>query len=119
MGEGRSHRDKVFQEKGFIMNTEVVWNFLSTQGADFGLKILGAIAAWVVGRWLIALAVRLIGAALEKGRKIDATLTQYLKSIISVLLTLVLVLAMFSLAEDLGAALRRRFMPSDESGPAA
>ena len=97
MGEGRSHRDKVFQEKGFIMNTEVIWNFLSTQGADFGLKILGAIAAWVIGRWLIALAVRLIGAALEKGRKIDATLTQYLKSIISVLLTLVLVLAILDI----------------------
>ncbi len=97
MGAGRSHRDKVFQEKGFIMNMEVVWNFLSTQGADFGLKILGAIAAWVVGRWLIALAVRLIGAALEKGRKIDATLTQYLKSIISVLLTLVLVLAILDI----------------------
>ena len=42
-------------------------------------------------------AVRLIGAALEKGRKIDATLTQYLKSIISVLLTLVLVLAILDI----------------------
>lgn len=79
------------------MNMEVVWDFLSTQGADFGLKILGAIAAWVVGRWLIGLAVRLIGAALEKGRKIDATLTQYLKSIISVLLTLILVLAILDI----------------------
>jgi small conductance mechanosensitive channel len=79
------------------MNMEVVWNFLSTQGADFGLKILGAIAAWVVGRWLIAMAVRLIGAALEKGKKIDATLTQYLKSIISVLLTLILVLAILDI----------------------
>jgi small conductance mechanosensitive channel len=28
-----------------IMNTEVIWNFLSTQGADFGLKVLGALAA--------------------------------------------------------------------------
>lgn len=32
------------------MNMEIVWNFLTTQGADFGLKILGAIAAWVLGR---------------------------------------------------------------------
>lgn len=79
------------------MNMEAIWTFLSTQGADFGLKILGAIAAWVVGRWLIALAVRLIGAALERGRKIDATLTQYLKSIISVLLTLILVLAILDI----------------------
>ncbi len=79
------------------MNMEAIWTFLSTQGADFGLKILGAIAAWVVGRWLIALTVRLIGAALERGRKIDATLTQYLKSIISVLLTLILVLAILDI----------------------
>jgi len=79
------------------MNTEVVWNFLSTEGADFGLKILGAIAAWIVGRWLIGLTVRLIGTALEKGKKLDATLTQYLKSIISVLLTLVLILAILDI----------------------
>lgn len=79
------------------MNMEVIWNFLSTQGADFGLKILGAIAAWIVGRWLIGLAVRLIGAGLEKGRKLDATLIQYLKSIISVTLTLILVLAILDI----------------------
>ncbi len=30
-----------------MMNTEAVWQFLSTQGADFGLKVLAAIAAWV------------------------------------------------------------------------
>lgn len=79
------------------MNMEVVWNFLSTQGADFGLKILGAIAAWIIGRWLIGLAVRLIAAGLEKGKKLDATLIQYLKSIISVTLTLILVLAILDI----------------------
>ncbi len=35
-------------------------NSISTQGAEFGIKLLTAIAAWVVGRWLISLAVRLI-----------------------------------------------------------
>ncbi|WP_310565909.1 mechanosensitive ion channel family protein [Hydrogenophaga sp.] len=79
------------------MNMEVVWNFLSTQGADFGLKILGAIAAWIIGRWLIGLAVRLIAAGLEKGKKLDATLIHYLKSIISVMLTLILVLAILDI----------------------
>jgi small conductance mechanosensitive channel len=83
--------------KGIIMNTEAVWTFLSTQGADFGLKILGAIAAWVVGRWLIGMAVGLIGKAMERGKRIDATLVQYLKSIISVGLTLVLVLAILDI----------------------
>jgi small conductance mechanosensitive channel len=79
------------------MNTEVIWNFISTQGADFGLKVLGALAAWVIGRWLIGFAVGLIGKALEKGKRVDATLIQYLKSIISVLLTLVLILAILDI----------------------
>jgi small conductance mechanosensitive channel len=83
--------------KGIIMNMEVVWNFLSTQGADFALKIVGAIAAWIIGRWLIGLAVGLIGKALERGKKIDATLINYLKSIISVGLTVVLILAILDI----------------------
>jgi small conductance mechanosensitive channel len=79
------------------MNTEVIWNFLVTQGADFGLKVLGAIVAWVVGRWLIGIAVGLIGKGMERGRKLDETLIRYLKSIISVLLTLILILAILDI----------------------
>ncbi|MBV8617437.1 MAG: mechanosensitive ion channel family protein [Curvibacter sp.] len=79
------------------MNTEVIWNFLSTQGADFGLKLVGAIAAWIVGRWLISLSVRLMGSVLARGQKIDATLTEYLKSIVSVLLNIVLALALLGI----------------------
>lgn len=79
------------------MNMEVIWTFLSTQGADFALKIVGAIAAWVIGRWLIGIAVGLAGRALARGQKVDATLVQYLKSIISVLLTLILVLAILDI----------------------
>lgn len=79
------------------MNTEVIWTFLSTQGADFGLKLLGALAAWVIGRWLIGLALRLMGAALRRGGKVDQTLTHYLSSIISVLLNVVLVLAILDI----------------------
>ena len=79
------------------MNVEALWTFLSTQGADFGLKILGAIAAWIIGRWLISIAVNLIGKALQRGQKIDATLASYLKSIIAGLLTLVLVLAILDM----------------------
>jgi small conductance mechanosensitive channel len=75
------------------VNTEVIWNFLTTQGADFGLKVLGAIAAWIVGRWLIGLVVSLLGKAFAGGGKVDATLANYLQSIVSVLLNIVLVLA--------------------------
>ena len=79
------------------MYVETVVNFLSTQGIDFALKLLGALAAWVIGRWVIALAVRLFSAAVTKGKRLDATLTKYLSSIISVVLTLVLVLAILDI----------------------
>jgi small conductance mechanosensitive channel len=78
-------------------NTEAIWHFLSTQGADFGLKILAALAAWVVGRWLINLLVRLFTAALERGKRIDSTLSTYLRSILTVLLNIVLVLAILDI----------------------
>lgn len=79
------------------MNTEVILNFLSTQGADFGLKVLGAIAAWIVGRWLIGVVVNLVGKALERGGKVDATLAHYLRSIITVILNIVLILAILDI----------------------
>jgi small conductance mechanosensitive channel len=79
------------------MNTEVVWTFLSTQGVDFGLKVLGAIAAWLVGRWLISLALRFVRVAFDRGRRIDPTLGNYLASILGVLLNIVLILAILDM----------------------
>lgn len=80
-----------------MLNTEAIWQFLSTQGMDFGLKVLAAIAAWVVGRWLISLALRLFSAALLRGRHIDSTLVTYLRSILSVLLNIVLILSILDI----------------------
>ena len=71
-------------------------NILATATAlltAFGLKILGAIVAWFVGRALIKLAVRLMSAGMLRQR-IDATLTRYLGNIISVALTVGLVVAL-------------------------
>ena len=79
------------------MDVEAIMTFLSTQGVDFGLKILGAIAAWIVGRWLIDLVLRAFGAAMARGRKFDATLAHYLKSILGVVLNIVLVLAILDI----------------------
>lgn len=57
-----------------------------------GLKILGAIVLFMVGRWLIALALRLIDSALRK-QKIDPTLIRYINSGVGALLNIVLVVA--------------------------
>ena len=47
----------------------------------FGLKILGAIVAWIVGRYLIGLALRLIGATLTR-QEVDPTLQRYVANIV-------------------------------------
>ena len=79
------------------MNTQDILHFITTQGAEFGLKLLTAIVAWIVGRWLIGLAVGLMGKIFERGGKIDTTLAHYLKSITSVLLNIVLILAILDI----------------------
>ena len=58
----------------------------------FGLKLLGAIAIWVIGRRLIAVAVRLTMSAVRR-QSIDETLVTYLGSGLSILLDVILVVA--------------------------
>jgi small conductance mechanosensitive channel len=79
------------------MYVETIVNFLSTQGVDFGLKILGALAAWIIGRWIIGLVLKGFNAAMLRGKRIDSTLAKYLTSIINVLLNIILVLAILDI----------------------
>jgi small conductance mechanosensitive channel len=61
-------------------------------GILMGFRIVGAIVVWLVGRWLIGVAVRLVSMSLEK-QKVDPTLLRYLGTIISVTLNIILVVA--------------------------
>ncbi|MGC4008467.1 MAG: mechanosensitive ion channel family protein [Pseudomonas sp.] len=79
------------------ISAEAAWAFLTTQGVDLGLKVLGAIVAWIVGRWLIGMALRFFNAFLERGKRIDPTLGNYLSSILGVLLNIGLVLAILDM----------------------
>jgi small conductance mechanosensitive channel len=74
-----------------------VWAFLATQGIDFGIKVIGAIAAWIIGRWLISLAARFMEKMMERAGRIDVTVAKYLANIISGFLTLVLILALLGI----------------------
>jgi small-conductance mechanosensitive channel len=58
----------------------------------FGLKVIGALIAWIIGRYLIGLALRLIGVALTR-QEVDATLQRYIGNIVNVALNIVLVVA--------------------------
>lgn len=75
------------------MNTEALWAFLSTRGADFALKVLAALVVWFVGRWLIGIVKRLFQAAMARGKRIDETLSRYLSAIVGFGLNVMLVLA--------------------------
>jgi small conductance mechanosensitive channel len=56
------------------------------------LKIAGAVVLWLVGRWLISFAVRLLGRALRK-QQFDVTLTRYLETGSSIVLNAALIVA--------------------------
>jgi len=73
------------------MDMSAFETFLRTTAFDLAIKVLAAIAFWFVGRWLIARVIGLVQAAMHRNH-IDATLTRYLGSIISVALNIALVL---------------------------
>ena len=65
---------------------------VATTVVPFALKLLGALAFWLVGGWLIQLAVRVLRQALRHSR-FDATVASYLVNIAAALLRVMLVVA--------------------------
>jgi small conductance mechanosensitive channel len=65
-------------------------------GVRFGIRILGAIALWIIGRTLIGFCGRLMGRWLTK-EHVDATLGLYIASALSIGLNIVLVIAILGL----------------------
>ena len=65
-------------------------DLIVTTATDVGIKILAAIAFWVIGRWLIGMVLSMVRASLEK-QKVDPTVLRYLGSVITVTLNMLLV----------------------------
>lgn len=61
-------------------------------GIQVGFRVIGAIIFYLVGRWLISFAIRLVSSALER-QKVDPTLLRYIGTVISVTLNIILVVA--------------------------
>jgi len=68
------------------------WQNLINQGISIGLKVLGAIALWIIGVWLIRLFMRLLAKSLER-KKVDTTHVRYIVSGLTVLLKVILVVS--------------------------
>jgi small conductance mechanosensitive channel len=75
---------------------QIDWNVLSetllTTAVAVGLRLLGAVVVWIVGRYLIGMAVRMLLRALDR-QQVDATLRRYIGSLVSVSLTILLIVA--------------------------
>ena len=63
-----------------------------TLAIALGIRVLEAIVLWIVGRWLIGLALRIIGRAMAK-QKIDPTVIRYMQNAVAALLNIILVIA--------------------------
>jgi small conductance mechanosensitive channel len=73
------------------MDMQTIQTFLSTTVTELAIKVLAAVAFWIIGRWLIGTVVRVMQAALNRNQ-VDATLTRYLGSIVAIALNIALVL---------------------------
>jgi small conductance mechanosensitive channel len=74
------------------MNIDSIMTYLATNGVNLVIKVAAAIAIWVIGRWLISVLMGVMARAIARGGKIDVTMSRYITSITSVVLTIGLVL---------------------------
>jgi len=68
------------------------WDQVQPMLLAFGLKAIGAIVVFIVGRWLIRLAAALLSRAMTRQR-VDSTVQHYIVSFISIALNIILVVA--------------------------
>jgi len=60
-----------------------------------GIRVVEAIAIWIIGRWLIGVALRIIGRGMTR-QKIDPTVIRYIQNAVGALLNIVLVIAILN-----------------------
>jgi len=81
-----------FRESPLNQDVQQYTDIAAAYATEAGLKILAAIAFWIIGRWLIGLAGRMLQRVLEK-QQVDPTLMRYIRSFLAVTLNIVLVVA--------------------------
>ena len=64
-------------------------------GTEYGMKVIGAIAIFVIGKWVAKKLSGLIKKMMDRG-KIDSTLSAFIASLVDILLMVVVVLAVIN-----------------------
>ena len=78
------------------MNLAEITNQLMTIAVEYGPKLIGAIAVWIIGNWIIKIILKGIDKILSN-QKIDDSLKPFLKGIFSALLKVMLVVSVLSM----------------------
>jgi small conductance mechanosensitive channel len=71
---------------------KIEWNALLDMALIYGLRILGALAIFVIGKWIAKALTRVIRKAMEHA-KVEATLVSFVGSFVYILLMVVVILA--------------------------
>jgi len=79
-----------------ISGTTGFVNKMMEMAYDFAPKLIGAIAVYVIGSWIISWVVKLLGRALEN-KKFDVSLAKFLMSFMKVMLTILLLLTVIGM----------------------
>ena len=77
-------------------NLESILATIYELAVRYGLKLLLAIVTLVIGLWIIKLIMKAIGRNMEK-REVDPTLRQFLGSLLSMLLKILLVISVIAM----------------------
>jgi len=78
------------------INTDEVLTQISTLSMEYGPKILGALAVWIIGGWVIKALISGIGKVMDKSN-VDTMLQPFLKSLIGSLLKVMLVISVLGM----------------------
>lgn len=75
-----------------VSRVETLVHQLIDWGVDVGGRIIGALLIFVIGRFAISLIKRMLDSFLSK-RKVDAGIQSFVKSLVNILLTILLIIA--------------------------
>jgi len=78
------------------MNTEQIMGQLTEIAVNYGPKLLGAIAIWIIGGWIIKAMINGFGKMMDR-RKTDDSLKPFLKGIVGALLKVMLVISVLGM----------------------
>ena len=88
-----SIKAKTVETLGALKDTEpnVLLQNLGQQALHFGLKVLAALAIYIIGAWLIKTITKMVSKGLEK-KASDAALASFVKSLVSITLWVLLII---------------------------